>query len=216
MKKHTFFDSGIFRFLSRIADLIILNILFLLCCLPIVTIGAALTAMFYVTLRMARNEESYITKNFFHSFRQNLKQGIITHLIFSVVSIIIGFDVYVLWKFMDISWIFKYLLILLLLICVLHFITFIYLYPVLAQFNNTIRNTIKNARFMALKHFPYTLAMSLISIFPVFCIWYIKYFLEWGILIFALFGFALIAYLNALFLVKIFDKYINEQTTQHL
>lgn len=213
MKKNTFIDSGIFRFLSRITDLIILNILFLLCCLPIITIGAALTAMFYVTLRMARNEESYITKNFFHSFRQNLKQGIITHLIFSTVSIIIGFDVYVLWKCMEISWLFKYLLVALLLIFALHFMTFIYLYPVLAQFNNTIRNTIKNARFMSLKHFPHTLAMLLITIFPVFCAWYVKYFIEWEILIFALLGFALIAYINSLFLVRIFDKYINEQNS---
>ena len=85
MKKRNFFDSGIFRFLSATADLIVLNLLFIFCSLPILTIGPALTAMHYVTLRMVRNEESHIVKDFFRSFRQNISQGIIIHIIFSCV-----------------------------------------------------------------------------------------------------------------------------------
>lgn len=208
MKKRSFLDSGMFHFLTKAADLITVNVLFLLCCLPLVTIGPAVTALYYVTLRLARGEESSASKSFFHSFVQNMKQGIVIHLILSAVSIILALDIYVLWKFMEITWLFKYLLAVLVLIAALHLITCLYVYPVLAQFHNSISNTMKNARFMALKHFPFTVAMTLITAFPVFCAVYVKYILEWEILLFALFGCALIAYLNSLFLAKIFDKYI--------
>lgn len=212
MNKHTFLDSKIYHFLSKMADLIILNLLFILCCLPIITIGAAQTALFYVTLRMTRNEEAHVAEDFLRSFRKNLKQGIAVHLIFSAVTIILCFDVYVLWKLMEISWIFKYLLIIVILISALHFVTSIYVYPVLAQFENTVRNTIKNARYMALKHFSFSLAMSLVALFPFFCAWIMKYFLEWEILVFLLFGFALMAYINSVLLAKVFDKYIPQNT----
>ena len=210
MKKRSFLDSGVFHFLTRIADLISVNLVFLLCSLPLITIGPALTALYYVTLRMARGEEFVASKSFFRSFCQNMRQGIAIHLIFSVVSIILALDIYVLWKFMEISWMLKYLLAIMVVIAAIHFITFLYVYPVLAQFHNSVRNTVKNARFMALKHFPSTVAIALLTIFPVVCAFFIRYSLEWEILLFALFGFALIAYLNALLLVKIFDKYINE------
>ena len=52
-------DNKFFTVMGRVADLIMLNVVFLICCLPIVTIGASLTALHYVTLKMARNEESY-------------------------------------------------------------------------------------------------------------------------------------------------------------
>ena len=59
-------DNKFFTFMGRIADLIILNLLCIVCCIPIVTIGPAITAMFYVTMKMVRNEEAYIVKGFFH------------------------------------------------------------------------------------------------------------------------------------------------------
>ena len=64
-------DSPFVQFMSRVADLMWLNILFLLCCIPIFTVGASTTAMYYVTLKMVRNEDSYITKSFIKSFKQN-------------------------------------------------------------------------------------------------------------------------------------------------
>ena len=74
-------DNKFFTFMSRVADLIILNLLCIVCCIPVVTIGPSIAAMFYVTLKMVRNEESYIVRGFFKSFKQNLKQGIVINLI---------------------------------------------------------------------------------------------------------------------------------------
>ena len=67
-------DNKFFTVMGRVADLIMLNVVFLICCLPIVTIGASLTALHYVTLKMTRNEESYIIRSFFKSFKQNFNR----------------------------------------------------------------------------------------------------------------------------------------------
>ena len=74
-------DNKFFVFMGRVADLIILNLVCLVCCIPIITIGASLTALYYVTLKMVRNEESYIIKSFFKSFRENFKQSTIINVI---------------------------------------------------------------------------------------------------------------------------------------
>ena len=60
-------------FLSKLADLMILNVITLICCVPIVTVGASLSSMYYVLLRLRQEETSFVTKDFFHAFRQNLK-----------------------------------------------------------------------------------------------------------------------------------------------
>lgn len=86
-------DNKFFTFMSRVADLIILNLLCIVCCIPVVTIGPSIAAMFYVTLKMVRNEESYIVRGFFKSFKQNLKQGIVINLIMLVAALLLYFDI---------------------------------------------------------------------------------------------------------------------------
>ena len=68
-------DNKFFVFMGRVADLLLLNFLCILCCIPVVTAGASITALYYVTLKMARDEESYIARSFFRSFKQNFKQA---------------------------------------------------------------------------------------------------------------------------------------------
>ena len=73
-------DSILFKVLEKIADFVILNLLWAICCIPVVTIGASTTALYYVMLKMVRNEESHVAKMFFKAFKQNLKQGSILSL----------------------------------------------------------------------------------------------------------------------------------------
>jgi len=68
-------DSPLMNVLNKMADLMWLNILTLICCIPVITAGAALTSMHYVALKIVRNEESYITRSFFKSFKTNLPSG---------------------------------------------------------------------------------------------------------------------------------------------
>ena len=88
-------DSPLFSFLNRVADLIILNLLTLVCCIPIFTVGAAMTGLNYVCLKMVRNEEGYIVRGFFKSFKQNFKQATIIWLIILLAIIVLAGDFYI-------------------------------------------------------------------------------------------------------------------------
>ena len=84
-------DSPLMSALNKLADLIILNILVIICSLPVFTIGASMTALHYVVLKMVRNEEGYIIKSFFKSFKQNFRQATIIWLILLVlIGVLIG------------------------------------------------------------------------------------------------------------------------------
>ena len=82
-----FFDleSPIMRTLNRVADLMILNLLMIVCCIPVITVGASVTAMHYVILKMVRGEEGYLVKGFFKSFAANFKQATLIWLLMMVV-----------------------------------------------------------------------------------------------------------------------------------
>ena len=85
-------DSPIMRFLSKVCDLMILNALCIICCLPIVTAGASVTALYTITMKMVRGEESYIFKGFFKAFKENFKQSTIIWLIMAALGIFIFVD----------------------------------------------------------------------------------------------------------------------------
>lgn len=85
-------DNKFFTFMNKVADLCILNIICLVCCIPIVTAGASITAMYYVTLKMVRNEEAYIVRSFFKSFKDNFKQATIINLIMIAVGAVLYLD----------------------------------------------------------------------------------------------------------------------------
>ncbi|MGN0356148.1 MAG: YesL family protein, partial [Muricoprocola sp.] len=86
-------DGPVWQALGRLADLVILNLLFIISCIPIVTIGAATTALYSITLKMARNEESYIVKGYWKAFKENFKQSTIMWLVMLVAGIILYMDI---------------------------------------------------------------------------------------------------------------------------
>ena len=200
-------DNKFFTVMGRVADLIMLNVVFLICCLPIVTIGASLTALHYVTLKMARNEESYIVRSFFKSFKQNFKQATIINLIMLAVATILYMDLRIVGNIGGTMS--QVLYIVFIAFGILYLMVFLYIYPVLAKFYNTTRQTFINAFLMSVRHLPYSIVMLLISMSP-----YLIFRIESArvqslvIMLFVLMGAALIAYINSHFLVKIFDHYI--------
>lgn len=78
------YDSGIMSFLGKVADIVILNLLTLLCCIPIVTIGASLTAAHYTALKMHRDTDNYVFRNFFRSFKANILQSTLIWILWLV------------------------------------------------------------------------------------------------------------------------------------
>ncbi|HJB14997.1 MAG TPA: DUF624 domain-containing protein [Candidatus Blautia excrementipullorum] len=200
-------DNKFFVFMGKVADLCILNLICLVCCIPIITAGASITALYYVTLKMVRNEEAYIFRSFFKSFRQNFKQATIIHLIMVAAAVLLYLDTNIV-KVMGepassiMSVIFA-------VFSLLYAMILLYLYPILAKFYNSVKNTFTNAVLMAIRHLPYTIIMLIICILPVLIFFVPSLQIQMTlILLFILFGFAAIAYCNSYFFVKIFDKYI--------
>lgn len=203
-------DNKFFVFMGRVADLMILNLLCVLCCIPIVTAGASITAMFYVTLKMVRNEESYVTRGFFKSFKENFRQATIIHLIMLAIGFFLIMDVRITSKLN--TTISRPLMVVFIAFIFLYLLVFLYIYPVLSKFYNSIRQTFINAFLMAIRHLPYTILMLLVSASPILVL-YIPYAQIQSILmlLLILMGAGVVAYVNSIFFVRIFDNYIPKE-----
>ena len=124
-------DNPFWRFMGKIADVIILNLLWIICCIPIITIGPATTATYYVALRLADDQDGYIFKNFFKSFKQNFRQGVIIGVIMTVIGAFFAYDLY-LYRQLSGGMI-KYLSMIMLGIMILYLFALTYVFPILAK-----------------------------------------------------------------------------------
>lgn len=206
-------DNKFFSFMNKIADICILNILCVICCIPIVTAGASITAMYYVTLKMVRNEEAYVAKSFFKSFKENFRQATIINLIMLVAAVILYLDLNVSGAMPGSSG--QIFHVIFMAFAIIYFALFLYIYPILARFYNTIKNTFKNALFMMIRHLPYTIIMVLVASCPVLLLYVKSYQVQSTLFVlFLIMGFGLIAYVNSYFLVKIFDNYMPKEENE--
>jgi len=201
-------DSPMMRFLNRVADIVILNLVAMICCIPIVTIGASLTALHYVTLKMARNEEGYIIRSFFKSFKQNFKQATGIWLIFLGVFAVLFVDFWILQE--EAGTFFLVLKGVLLVATVLALFTFLYVWPVLSKFDNTVLRTIKNALFISILQLPRTIVIVVMNVLPFVMLYSAKaapFVLLFGLSVPAL----VTGYLNDKFFAKLEGRNENEQ-----
>ena len=158
-------DSPVMRFLGRMADLLWLNVLTLLLCILVIPAGAALTALNYMCLKIVRGEDCYITKGFFKSFKENFKQATLIWLIVLVVIAVLYGDYRIITQSgIEFPMVLKILITAVTLVLAL---VYMYVFPVLSHYENTIRNTFKNAAIMALVSFPKTILMLVIWCLPL-------------------------------------------------
>lgn len=203
-------DGPVITFLNKATDLVILNILYIICCIPVITIGASTTALYYVTLRMSKDEEGYIIKDFFRSFKENFRQATIIWLILACIGGIIGGEFFVI-NSMEGSLAFGMECIVFFGILVFAF-EMLYAFPVLSRFDNTIKNTMKNALFISILHIPKTVAMLIFSCIPIVLV---LVSLKWLPLFIAL-GFSVASYTNACWMDKIFKKFEQKEPEEDM
>lgn len=199
-------DNMLFQTLSRLADLVLLNAIFLICCIPIITIGASLTAMYGITLKIAFKEDGYIIRDFFKAFKQNFVQATIIWMITVILGLLLLFNFTTILQVKNI--VFTVILFLTGTISFLYAMTVTYVFPLVARFHNTVFNTIRNAFFMSIANFlPYSLLMLAfpIVLFLLSCI--NTSIFSWAIFIYLLIGFSGIALINSYLFKRIFSKY---------
>lgn len=157
-------DSKLYRFMTKLTDLFKLNFLWLVFSLPIVTLGISTTAAYTVALKMAENQEGYIGGEFLKAFKANWKQG----LVMSFITIICVWAVYLDFRIFSVveENAYVFLIIGIVAAYVLGF-SLLYAYPLLARYENTVMNTLKNSFRISMKYFLRSLLLVLLVAFEI-------------------------------------------------
>lgn len=168
-----FFDNNnpVMRFLSRIVDLAIVNIMTVIAMIPVVTAGAALAALNNVLIHLVRRDETYVWKMYRTSFKQNLRQGIPLGLLFLAAGLLIGGELLML-RSID-SRASTALMIMITVVGVCVFVISIYAFALQGRFENTVKGTLQNALKLALGNLPRSLAMAAVWAAWAVFLWYI-------------------------------------------
>lgn len=197
-------EGPLFRILSRIGDLVMLNLLFILFALPMITAGASFQAMDQVLLQVIGKEDPPIVKSFWKAFRYNFFQSTKVWLFFVFCAMVLIVDA-ILTKSMysPFRQIFLYL-------CVVFGIVLgsmmMYVFPLVSRFENSTRRTILNSLLLAIGHAPKTMMMLFCWLLPIVFVG-----LDFGLIIYAivavwLIGFSGIRYLNCIIINGIFKQ----------
>lgn len=235
-------DSPLMRILNKVADLMILNVATLLFCVPglfsgyvalqiytteklvnlpaillfivlSIPMGSALTGMHFVLLKMVRGDEAYIIKDFWKSFKLNFRQASVIWLIFEAAGFLLIADYKI---YMGSDTFPKVMLIMTGVVAIILYIIYIYVFPVLSRFSNTIANTLKNSFLMSVLGLPRTLGMMVITgvafMLPVIVPTLIYRIFP----IYILFGLTLPGFLCALLYSPLFKRFEPEEKEEKL
>ena len=151
------YESKFSQILLKISCSCLLNLLWFVCSLPIVTIGASTTALYYASLKLVRDEDHHIVSQFFRSFRENFKQATVLWLILLGTGLFLAADGYILYHLRltavgpaAVLW--TLLLAVIIAAAVIYVIVLLYVFPLLASVSNTTAAMLKNA-FLIGTHF---------------------------------------------------------------
>ena len=195
-------NNPLMQALSVAADLLVLNLLTLLCSLPVLTLGAALTALNDAVLRIIRGEDTYLLRSYFRAFRANLLKGSALGLLFLLAGALVWLDYRVALavapplRFTAAA------------VGVLVLALALYAFALLSRYENTLAGTLKNAASLAVAFFPKTLGMVVCTVaIWVICLNFVNYALP----VLLLFGLSLPCYVSALFYTGIFESLEKEK-----
>lgn len=199
-------DSRIMSFLAKLGDMFILNVLYLVCCIPVITIGAATTALYYNTLKMAENRESYVWREFLRTFKENFKQATIIWMIILVIGAVLVGDFLVMGGIGSQA-LASVTAIVVIVVGVFLILTAVYVFPVLARFDNSVLNIMKYALLMAIRHLPSTVVILAIHSVPLLLAFAsLEAFIR-GLLPVLLFTASILAYFESKLFSRIFSNY---------
>lgn len=199
------YTSRIWEIIGNVVDYFILNCLWLTCSIPVLTIGAATTALNYASLKFLVYGDDSVVKNFFSAFKANFRQATIQWLIIVVLAVFLVFDIYLCLHYGD--WnatIFAVMLIVFISLGVVAVAALEYVFPLQSWFNNSLWGNMRNAVVLAIHHIGTTLVMivaDVVLIFVALCIQGAVLFLP-GVL----------AFVHGLLLKRVFAQYTEEES----
>lgn len=201
--------NRIFGFLGQ---MILLNILWMVCSLPVITAGASSTALFYCTLKLHKDKDIRVLRDFFKSFRQNFIQSTAVWVLLLMAAGLIWMEKETLAS-MPASmgqifyWVLAAIAIPLLLIA-------LYIFPTIAAFENKLTKLVSNAFYFSVKKIGYALIVAVITILPMTMTLVDAKLFPVYLFIWLTVGFSLTAYGNSWFMWRLFKPYFKENDSQ--
>lgn len=150
-------EGPLYQFLDKAGHLILLNLIWILCCLPVITIVPATTAFYYATIKSVRRGHGYPVREFFASLKNNLRRGIPLSLILAALGLVLVFNFRVTWQAQTKRGTAFAMFYLILLFFYAGFV--IYICPVLSRFSIRMRSLMKMASVMVFRHLPVTILL---------------------------------------------------------
>ena len=148
--------------LTKLACTVWLNLLWVVCCIPVITAGASTTALFTVTLKMVKNEEGSVTAGFFKAFRENFRFSTKVWLILLSLGIVLAVDGYVLYHLRYVNAFWAILTAAYLVVLIAYGMILMYIFPLMAHFDNTVFAMLKNSLFVGVRFLFCTVLMAAI------------------------------------------------------
>ncbi len=208
MPASTSFHTKFAALLNRVGQLILLNFCFLLCCLPLVTVGAASAALYTVCFRFGTPREGHVVTEFFRAFRSALKQGIVMWMILLLLGAFILWCM--LWLLLS-GGLLRYAFVPFLVVLFVVLTVMGYAFPMLALFENTTRQTLKNAFILGLGNLPRSVLVVAVNAAPfVLPLVSAALFARAAIFLLFLYG-ACAAWLNTWLLGPVFAPFLPEE-----
>lgn len=201
-------DSILGKTFNFLGHLILLNILWILCCIPIVTIGPSTAALYYSVLKMHKGNDSSAAKDFFHSFRQNFRQAAISGVFLTIIGILL----YLEYTFLSHTKGFTARLLSLGItaLSVIWFILVVYLFPIISAFSNTLKNLTIHVFYFAFRHILLLISILAINFLPMYFTLNDTAFLPFYLFFWLSVGFSLTAYASSYFFYKIFKPHLEK------
>lgn len=165
-------DSKLYKFMSKLTDLVKLNIMWLVFSIPIVTLGISTIAAYSVALKMAEGEEGYIGRDFLKAFKENLKQGIPMSFITLLCAWAVYLDFQIYRAVEENAFVF---LIIGIITAYVFTFSLLYVYPLLARYENTILNSLKNSFRISMKYFLRSLLLLFLSALEIVIMFFNNY-----------------------------------------
>lgn len=212
MKNFFNLDNPVFQVLARMADLVIVSLLCLICCVPIVTIGPALAALYKTVYDLTLERCSGTVHTFFRAFKSNLKQGMIAGIAGTLALISLVCDFLLLRVYYEGS---AYTV----LVCLLFLLAFLtlgvlsYLFPLIGRYENDLRQHFQNALILLIRYLPKTIMMVFLHLLPFFLLLFATNVFLYTLIFWIFIGFGAIAQADSFLLRPIFDKLEQPQET---
>lgn len=198
-------DSPVMKSLSFIGDLIILNVLFLVCCIPLVTIGASATALYTISMRMAAKDDRGILKPFFRAFKENFKKATVIWLTFLLIGAVLALGITMI--YLNQSAFSNLIKVLYGVVILVYLVGLSWVFPLQAKFENSVKNTIKNAFIIGISRIGNSIVIAILLLIPVLmAVFFTKIFILTGF-VWILCGFSVIAVLQSLVINTVFSRY---------